>query len=374
MSSCRESLRIWVVKTASLFLAALSASSHAASSLDTQSWDAMRRPPHPTSVINVEPSSGSAKGTPGNDAITGSDSRNQLFGLAGDDGLDGGGGDDELDAGEGNDWLSGGPGNDLLRGGTGNDRYEFRPGSGADRIDDPVGLNTVMIIDASRRKMGISRRGEDYVISYGAGDTIQISKATFETLQFLSLRTLMNRAEFLQMYGASDIGSPRASESAVGKRTLKAGPLGGQVSGTPADETLLGGAGEDILIGAGGNDEFRPGKPSGALAVGGTGDDLYVFALDDGRMIIRDEGGRDAIRMGAGIKPPDVSIRVVGLALNVLVNGSSQSSPQTAEVDRWSIQIMNMQGAKRAGEIEAILFDDGSEWRSDEIRRRASGK
>jgi Ca2+-binding RTX toxin-like protein len=67
----------------------------------------MRLPPAAATIITAERTGGVKKGTPGNDAIVGSDSSDQLFGLGGDDGLDGRVGNDVLDAGEGNDWLKG---------------------------------------------------------------------------------------------------------------------------------------------------------------------------------------------------------------------------------------------------------------------------
>jgi Ca2+-binding RTX toxin-like protein len=155
----------------------------------------------------------------------------------------------------------------------------------------------------------------------------------------------------------------------VNKKVLTAGPAGDHVEGSPQDEVLVGGPGEDFLYGNGGNDEFRPGSPSGAAAVGGSGNDVYVFKLDDGRLMINDKGGDDEIRLGPGIKPSDVTITAVE-GLKILVSGSAQSAPQVMQSDRWSILIMQLNRAA-AQSIERIVFADGETWDQAEMHRRA---
>lgn len=153
------------------------------------------------------------------------------------------------------------------------------------------------------------------------------------------------------------------------KKVLTADPAGDRVEGSSQDEVLVGGPGEDFLHGNGGNDEFRPGSPSGAAVVGGSGNDVYVFKLDDGRLLINDKGGDDEIRLGPGIKPADVTITLAE-GLIVLVQGSAQAAAQVKEIDRWSIRTMQVRDAA-AQAIERIVFADGVIWDQAEIQRRA---
>ncbi len=63
-------------------------------------------------------------GLDGNDKIKGSSGDDIIYGGKGNDQVDGGRGDDEILGGDGNDTLKGGDGSDLLDGGAGNDRLE----------------------------------------------------------------------------------------------------------------------------------------------------------------------------------------------------------------------------------------------------------
>ena len=77
-------------------------------------------------------------GKRGNDVLWGMDGADKLVGGAGGDALYGGAGGDALMALSGRDTLSGGLGNDRLMGGTGADVFQFRAGTGRDRIVDFV--------------------------------------------------------------------------------------------------------------------------------------------------------------------------------------------------------------------------------------------
>lgn len=84
---------------------------------------------------------GSAK----SEKLNGSKADEIILGLAGKDRMDAGAGADTLDGGEGDDILKGGAGDDMLLGGAGKDQlyggagadiFVFRPGGGADRVQD----------------------------------------------------------------------------------------------------------------------------------------------------------------------------------------------------------------------------------------------
>ena len=65
------------------------------------------------------------------------------------------------------------------------------------------------------------------------------------------------------------------------------------------DNLLDGGAGDDTLVGSEGDDTL----------VGGAGDDDYLFEFGFGLDLIREVGGEDTIRFGAGIAEGDVSLQ-----------------------------------------------------------------
>lgn len=88
------------------------------------------------------------------DAIFGGDAGDDLYGGAGNDilrsgrgadYLEGNAGDDSLGGESGDDILAGDAGDDRLYGGLGNDTYLFKPGDGADTIQDADGRGTLRI-------------------------------------------------------------------------------------------------------------------------------------------------------------------------------------------------------------------------------------
>ncbi|MCU7852199.1 MAG: hypothetical protein KZQ80_08290 [Candidatus Thiodiazotropha sp. (ex Monitilora ramsayi)] len=114
------------------------------------------------------------------EALAGDD---QLFGLSGNDALMGGEGADYLDGGAGddlqfgeggNDQLGGDAGNDGLRGGLGDDIYVYRPGSGADVIDNSDGgVDWLIFTDDLTEDRLIYYRSEDDLIVQIDNDSTQ---------------------------------------------------------------------------------------------------------------------------------------------------------------------------------------------------------
>jgi Ca2+-binding RTX toxin-like protein len=347
------------------------ATASAASPFDSRPPNMLVASPRATSRLTVnEPSGGTLVGTAVDERITGSPGPDRLDGGAGVDGLIGLDGDDQLTGGEGDDFLKGGPGNDVLEGGAGNDRYVFAVGDGADRIDDAAGINLLAIEDYSQKHpVAIRRAGNEYVVSYGTGDEVRLSTATFKTLQFLSAATLLSQAQFLELYGVGEAADPRVGSSSSGKRQLTAGLMGGEVAGTAQDEVLIGGPGDDFLNGGGGNDEFQPGSPAGAIAGGGTGNDIYRYGKNDGRLLIQDAGGQDEVRFGPGIRPADVTIEERGGQLQFVIVGSPHNKPSVAEDKRWSVFLTRMSDSPNE-RIERCVFVDGTVWDYTEITRR----
>ena len=98
-------------------------------------------------------------GTPGNDQLGGTPSRDVIIALAGDDRIGGAGGDDLICAGSGadlvyaeagSDRVSGGPGDDQLLGGNGRDRLDGGPGT--DGCTGGAGRNLLRRCEGRARK------------------------------------------------------------------------------------------------------------------------------------------------------------------------------------------------------------------------------
>ncbi|MBY0430536.1 MAG: cadherin-like domain-containing protein, partial [Rhodospirillales bacterium] len=87
-------------------------------------------------VVSVEPAI--VSGTPGNDALVGSDFSESLLGDSGDDNLSGGGGNDTLDGGMGADTMAGGAGDDVYFVDRAIDRTIENAGEGTDTVVSKV--------------------------------------------------------------------------------------------------------------------------------------------------------------------------------------------------------------------------------------------
>jgi Ca2+-binding RTX toxin-like protein len=173
-------------------------------------------------------------GGAGADRVLGEGEGDTLTGAGGGDDLFGGGAPDNLDGEDGNDRLDGGEGNDLEEGGQGDDAFDQGPGSnGGDTLDGSGGFD-VAAYDLRQGNL-----------------TIQVGAAG---------------------------GDGEAGE-------------GDDVRGTV--EAVLGGSGDDSLVGADLTDNvLRGGAGTDAIA-GGTGDDLIDG--DAGSDDLDGEGGEDTV-------------------------------------------------------------------------------
>ncbi|MGB5793440.1 beta strand repeat-containing protein, partial [Poseidonibacter sp.] len=82
-------------------------------------------------LINIE----NVNGTKVDDLIIGNSEANTLYGNAGNDTLEGNAGNDSLLGGDGDDILKGGSGNDVLNGGAGNDTADFSDATSSINVD-----------------------------------------------------------------------------------------------------------------------------------------------------------------------------------------------------------------------------------------------
>ncbi len=166
-----------------------------------------------------------------NDILTGNAGANTLNGGAGDDILNGGAGADVLHGGAGDDILIGGAGADVLDGGDGFDLVSYE----TDTFVFPI-LN-ITIIDIS----GEGGVGDD------AGDTFANIEGVIGT----------SHSDFI-------IGRVGVADTIIG------GAGNDILDGLGGGDTLIGGAGNDLFMGAFGNNHF----------VGGDGLDTVFYSFD----------------------------------------------------------------------------------------------
>jgi Ca2+-binding RTX toxin-like protein len=258
------------------------------------------------------------------DTITGADTNDTLQGMAGNDSLDGGLGDDFLWGGDGRDTLQGGLGKDFLWAEGGNDLV--MGGEGDDQMDGGDGNDTLLGGNGQDSLWGGAGNDD---LSGGAGaDTIYIFPASGDDVAHLepedalflgaNLDTVMSSPlqadDTVKLYMPDWSGRPGGGtvtldnvSSLLGIRVdfqdstsqtlaqllqLPIEPVGVQVDGLDAADTLMGGTGNDTLNGWGGNDLLQ-GSAGNDLLSGGQGqDDLRGGAGND---TLRGDSGQDSL-------------------------------------------------------------------------------
>ncbi|MBM2617133.1 calcium-binding protein [Actinoplanes sp. LDG1-06] len=205
----------------------------------------------------------SAKGGAGNDRITGGPGNDLLDGSIGDDAIWGMGGNDTIDGWHGRNALSGGDGNDVITGG--NDADRLYGGNGDDSLNAFAGND---IEDGGP--------GDDHIfqnmdpIGFADADAV-IGGTGYDTVHYdARSRPVIADADAVKgddgMAGEKDtlgtsveailggngndrlIGTPRAD-------SLHGGPGNDVLAGSSGDDVLEGGPGNDYVNGAGGFDQ-----------------------------------------------------------------------------------------------------------------------
>ena len=218
----------------------------------------------------------------GDDTVLGSMADDQISGGAGDDRLLGMGGEDSLFGDDGNDVLLGGAGSDRLEGGAGDDLVRGQ-GTSGDRISGGSGANT---LDGGA--------GGDRLVEVTPAESIILSATE---LRLDGERSTLIDLEIASLYATGAVVLANAREF-PGDVTL---------GGTMGDDTLLGGAAADVLLGFGGNDVLVGGAGNDTLnghggrdsLYGGEGNDLLRGHGSSGDLLVGNDG-RDTLDGGAG--------------------------------------------------------------------------
>ncbi|WP_338847350.1 calcium-binding protein [Massilia sp. W12] len=291
-------------------------------------------------------------GGAGNDRITGE--LDQNYGVAErNDLIDGGAGNDTLYGNWGDDTLDGGAGDDSLVGGDGNDVYLFGLGSGRDYVDNYGGGTDTI-------QLGVGVTPANLLI-YKSYDTLifGINGATD------TLRTKFYDSFFGNVLGEAikqlKFADGTVWDQAAIQSHIQAYPDAQSQTGTNAADTILGGAGNDVLNGQDGADVLQ-GKAGNDYLYGGAGNDVFVYELGDGDDYIAADdsaqGRVDELRLGAGIAPADVrlSMQDGSNALLSLNNGARIN--------------LDMYFSSGEAAVQRIRFADNTVWDSATIKTK----
>lgn len=183
------------------------------------------------------------------DLLVGTNTTDELYGRNGNDLLLGKGGSDYIYAGNDNDILDGGLGNDTLSGGIGNDIYLLGIGSGNDTVYEP---------DAS----GAS--GTDQVVFTGLKQADVSFAKTNNTDLIVTIKSTGESLRIINAFHPDTNWGVESFNFINSNVVLKNDGL--NITGTNANDILIGDTGDDMLNGAAGFDTL----------IGGLGDDSYV--------------------------------------------------------------------------------------------------
>ncbi|WP_395015569.1 beta strand repeat-containing protein [Dongia sp.] len=185
-------------------------------------------------------------------------------GGSGNDTMFGGAGDDVLNGGSGNDLLRAGTGTDTLSGGNGNDSLELGADlSAADKIDGGANTDT-LLLDGDYAGLVLTATTvtnvETIQLAAGHDYALTLNNAT-NAAGLIVDGSALGAADALSLNGAAETTAVLSARGGAG------------------DDTLVGGAGADILQGGTGNDLLISGANVDTLQ-GGAGDDVLDLGAD----------------------------------------------------------------------------------------------
>lgn len=189
-------------------------------------------------------------GGDGNDLLVSSEASydNSLDGGAGNDTLTGGDRDDALHGGPGDDSLDAGPGKDVVTAGTGADA--LWGGLGTDRLSGGPGVDTVVGGSEDAWRPWPYSWGQN--MTYERGDVLDFSDSTGSVRVDLFLQTVANDG-----HGSGDaISGIEGVIGGAGDDVLVGDARPNDLDGRAGDDTASGGGGDDGLVGGGGNDDL----------------------------------------------------------------------------------------------------------------------
>lgn len=267
------------------------------------------------------------------------------------------------------DVLIGGQGNDTLIGGLGNDTYVFQDGSGNDTVidtngaADEVAFQGSLTSDLAQYRL-VGDRLRDLEITFAGRDERVViadylddaGKATIETISFADGISTSERT-------LRDLGY--ASLATDGDDLIR---------GTDEGETIIGGDGDDVLLTASITSRSTALKddPFDDVLIGGRGDDRlignaeYQIARGDGNdEIFANEGG---IVFGFDITPDDIIVEQAANRQDILLRVAGED--QTILIERALSQEFTVNSTFDIGSATdiSVQFADGTLWTASDLR------
>lgn len=263
--------------------------------------------------------------------------------------LDGGDGLDWLEGSGADDVLLGGRGDDTLMGGAGRDRYVYNVGDGQDRIQewdwsaessDQLTVDQALVVELgpgmARHTISLWRDRQDLILQHGPAGTDQLRLVDY--FVHTHLEAVFRFAD----------GTSLMPDDVAAMVVPVPHPDHVLIPGGDGPDELSGGWGAATLVGGMGGDTLDASHSSGEL-IGGEGPDVYLWGLASGDVTIRSGtvAGQlypdtDVVRLGIGIMPEMVKLRVIGLdaptGFELLVEGHAPtltllSNPDSGPLD-----------------------------------------
>ncbi|MFD1216105.1 calcium-binding protein [Microbulbifer celer] len=221
-------------------------------------------------------------------ALEGSGQDDSIYGHADDDAIIAGAGDDFVQAADGNDTVDGGDGLDTLHGGSGDDTLSG--GGGDDLLRGGAGKDTLNG-DAGNDKL-YGDGGEDLLSGGDGSDELygngQLLGGAGDDVLW-GAGTLHGGDDNDQLYGSGLLSGGAGDDLLEGIGTLDGGDGNDELRGLGSD-ILIGGAGDDTLIA-----DTGTWSGSASTLAGGTGDDTLYGSFGDDIYQFNLGDGRDTL-------------------------------------------------------------------------------
>jgi VCBS repeat-containing protein len=338
--------------------------------------------------LNVSEGAEILYGSPGADALNGTEKDSTIYGREGDDVLAGGMGGDELYGEAGNDTLNGGADRDWLYGGEGNNTYIVAPGMG---LDNAMGASLAVANDTVVFAAGI--RPEDVtvqlgnanwsgqpgdvgyynlVIGIGGNDALVVRTASgsdlgqgaiqhfrFEDGTEWTLADVIARADGGRMgWQQLEWGGPATMVGSEADDEIQS--YNGQsvtVQARGNDDTVNLAAGNDLVSAGMGNDTVHSG-PGDDLIAGEAGDDAIDSDGGDDVIVFNYGDGHDSLRMGDGMDTLSFGPSVTPALLAAALDGDGRLVLLIEGGAGGSIILDGAHADNLPGDLERIQFID----------------
>lgn len=278
-------------------------------------------------------------GDAGDNLLSGTPDRDDIFGLAGNDTLRGLGGNDYLVGWDGDDSLVGGSGNDTLLGGTGDDTYVGGAGTDFAYVSSYFDLT---VSDVTSVEVVIGTGGADALLGDANANDLRGGSGNDRISGREGNDTLSGDTGDDSLYGGAGddmlVGSSYDNDFADYSGVVSAvtvdlrDGIGTSADGTEGNDTLtdisgvLGGLGDDTIFGSNGADDLR-GRQGDDVLQARAGDDTLDGGL--GQDILRGGSGSDTARYTSHTRAMTIDLA----NLTAYATGTSALTDQLAAIE-----------------------------------------